>query len=54
VSFRARAATLEQAQAEAGLQFRDPARQGRLGPPCGAGGAAHPAMSGDEVEIREG
>ena len=44
---RARAA-LEQAQVEGGFQFGDPARQRRLRPPCGAGGASKPSVSGDK------
>ena len=49
-----RRATLEQAQVEAGLQLGDPAGQGRLRAAGGAGGAAEPAVAGDEVEVGEG
>ena len=50
---RARAA-LEQAQVEAALQFRNPARQRRLRAPSGARGSSEASVPGDQVEIGEG
>src|SRR5438067_1834717 len=42
---------LEQAEAEAVLQFGDAPGERRLGAPCGARGAAEPAMTCDQIEI---
>ena len=44
-------AALEQAQAQAILQFGDAAGERRLGAPCGARGSPEPTMTCDPVEI---
>ena len=47
-------AAFEESQSEAGLEIRDPARQGRLRSPGRSRGASEPAVPGDEIEVSEG
>ena len=52
--FQGATAALEQAQVQARLQLRDPARQRRLGAAARPSGAAEAFVSGDEVEVGKG